>query len=111
MDMHASRNRSNGRIARVVRKRLAPVAVAALMLGVVGAGVGVSQAHAGIGIPQEHAGIVAPEVQDGGSAEPSEASILTMRKSGSEQGDFAVAEDGQQATSDLPPGPGIIAVL
>jgi hypothetical protein len=100
--MHVSRNRSNGRIARVVRKRLAPVAVAALMLGVVGAGVGVSQAHAGI---------VAPGVQDGGSAEPLEASILTVRKSGGEQRDVAVAQDGQQAASDSPPAPGIIAVL
>jgi hypothetical protein len=93
--MHVSRNRSNGRIARVVRKRLAPVAVAALMLGVVGAGIGIPQAHAGIGIPQ---------VRDGGPVEPSEASIIAPRKSGGDQGDFAV-------DSDWPPGPGIIAVL
>jgi hypothetical protein len=94
VNMHVSRNRGNGRIARVVRKRLAPVAVAALMLGIVGAGIGAPQARAG--------------------------DIIAI----------AVAQDGQQATSDFepngdattivledavdsdfPPGPGIIAVL
>jgi hypothetical protein len=116
MEMNVSWIRSNGRVARNVRKRLAPVAVAALMLGVVDVGLGIPQAHAGIRLPGEPVAIAAvagEESPPGPGAVATEYSIVLEEAVGQDlpPGPSATGDDTPPgpgvASNDLPPGPNV----